>query len=80
METQNVTLAIPKEVLHRARQIAVERRTSLSAMLAQALAAIVEDEERYEAARERQIAMMSQGLDLQTQGEADWTRDSLHER
>jgi predicted transcriptional regulator len=80
METQNVTLAIPKEVLHRARQIAVERRTSLSAMLSQALSSIVEEEDRYQMARERQIAMMKRGLDLQTHGKADWTRDSLHER
>ena len=35
METQNITLALSKDVLHRARMLAVERRTSLSALLAQ---------------------------------------------
>ena len=35
METQNITLAIPKDVLHKARQAAVARHTSLSGLLTQ---------------------------------------------
>lgn len=80
METQNITLALPKELLHQARQLAVQRRTSLSAMLAQMIAELVEQEDRYRGASERQIALMAQGLDLGTQGAVTWTRDELHER
>ncbi|HHY58293.1 MAG TPA: hypothetical protein GYA08_22975 [Chloroflexi bacterium] len=41
MNTQNVTLAIPKDVLHKARKIAVDRQTSLSSMMTQALLDLV---------------------------------------
>jgi len=80
METQNITLAIPKDILQRARELAVARRTSLSAMLTQMLLELVSREDRYRTASERQIALMAQGLDLGTQGTATWTRDELHER
>ena len=80
METQNITLALPKELLVRARQLAVARRTSLSAMLAHMLTELVEQDVRYRAASERQVALMTQGLDLGSQGAATWTRDELHER
>ena len=80
METQNITLALSKDVLHRARMLAVERRTSLSALLAQMVTELVEREDRYRAASERQLALLAQGFDLGTQGEASWTRDDLHER
>ncbi|SHF72137.1 hypothetical protein SAMN02745218_02952 [Desulfofundulus australicus DSM 11792] len=33
MEYQNVTLSLPKEVLRRAKHIAIERGTSLSGLL-----------------------------------------------
>jgi hypothetical protein len=80
METQNITLALPKEVLHRARQMAVERHTSLSALLAQMVMDLVQQEDRYRAASVRQLALMAQGLDLGTHGNASWSRDELHER
>jgi hypothetical protein len=80
MDTQNVTLAIPKDVLHKAKQLAVARRTSLSAMLAEFIREIVRDDELYEEARDRQLAMMKEGLDLGSYGQKDWSRDDLHER
>ena len=43
METQNITLAISKDVLAKARQLAVERRTSLSALVTQIIVDIVMD-------------------------------------
>ena len=42
METQNITLAIPKDVLAKARQLAVERRTSLSALVTQMIVDMVD--------------------------------------
>lgn len=80
METQNITLAIPKDMLHKAREVAVARRTSLSGLLTQLLADMVEQDDRYRVASERQIALLRQGLELNTYGAIGWTRETLHER
>ncbi len=80
MNTQNITLAIPKDVLHRARQIAVARQTSLSSMVTQAILDLVEHEDAYQAACDRQLAYLERGMNLGTQGAVTWTREALHER
>jgi hypothetical protein len=41
---------------------------------------LVEKETGYAAARERSLARLREGLDLGTGGQADWSRDSVHER
>ncbi len=80
METQNVTLALPKEVLRKAKMKAVEQKTSLSAIMTNLLTDYVGRDERYEAARARQLELMQTGIDWGTNGKATWTRDELHER
>lgn len=80
MDTQNVTLAIPKEVLHKAKEIAVARRTSLSGLLTQLILDEVQHEVLYQNACDRQLALLERGLDFGTGGVADWTREDLHER
>ena len=80
MDTQNITLAIPKEVLFKARQLAVEQHTSLSALMTQMIMDLVDQEDRYAAALERQLALLGKGLELGSQGAATWTREELHER
>jgi len=78
--TQNVTLAIPKDVLRKAKIIAVQKNTSLSAMLTQTLTDLVARHEAYDQARQRNLSLLKSGFDLGTQGEPHWKRDSLHER
>ena len=80
METQNVTLALPKEVLRKAKMKAVEQKTSLSAIITNLVTDFVGRDERYEAARARQLVLMQTGIDWGTNGKATWTRDELHER
>ena len=80
MDTQNITLAIPKDVLHKARQIAVERQTSLSSMVTQVILDLVEHEDAYQAACDRQLTYLGRGMNLGTQGAVTWTREALHER
>ena len=80
MNTQNITLAIPKDVLHKARQIAVARQTSLSSMMTQVILDLVEQEDAYQAACDRQLAYLGRGMNLGTQGAVTWTREALHER
>jgi hypothetical protein len=80
MQTQNITLAISKDVLAKARQLAVVRRTSLSALVTQMIVDIVDQDDSYRAARERQLAVLQNGFDLGSHGAASWRREELHER
>ena len=80
METQNITLAISKDVLAKARQLAIERRTSLSALVTQMIVDIVDQDDSYRAARERQLVILQDGFYLGSQGAVTWTREELHER
>ena len=80
METQNVTLALPKELIQRAKVVASQRNISLSKLLTRALEEVVDKDEAYEQARTRHLDWLEHGADLGTNGKIDWTRDELHER
>ncbi len=80
METQNVTLNLPKTLLRQARHVAVERGLSLSRLLAEYMQRAVRDEERYEAARRRALKRMEVGFGAGAASVARWTRDEAHER
>jgi len=80
METQNITLAIPKDILLKGKQIAVQRKTSISKLLIHSLSEIVSQNERYEMARRKHLALLEQGFDLGTEGKSSWTREQLHDR
>jgi len=80
METRNITLSLPEDVLREVKVVAARRGTSVSALLAGALSEIVERESGYAAAKERSLAALGGGRDLGTGGEIRWSRDELHER
>lgn len=77
---QNVTLAIPKDILRKAKILAVQRNTSLSGLLTQTLTDLVSHQEAYEQARQRNLSLLKSGLDLGTQGRIPWKREEMHER
>ena len=79
-KTQNVTLAIPKDILRKAKILAVRRNTSLSGLLSDTLAELVRSDESYEQARQRNRLLLKNGLDLGTQGNLAIKREELHER
>ncbi|RDV84820.1 DUF6364 family protein [Ammonifex thiophilus] len=79
MEYQNVTLSLPKDVLRRAKLIAVERGVSLSALLVQLLEDFTRQEDAYRKAQERHLALLNE-LNLGTGGEISWKREDVHER
>ncbi len=80
METQNVTLSLPKVLLRRAKHVAVERGTSLSRLLAEYMERAIRDDERCSAARERMSRRLACGLERGTNGEPPGPREALHER
>ena len=80
MDTQNITLSIPKEILRRVKLMAVERGTSVSGLLTQTLEKLVEQEDGYARARRRHLDRLEQGFDLGTGGQGLTRRDELHER
>jgi len=80
METQNVTLSIPKDVLRKAKIMAVKLNTSLSGLLTQTLEDLVSREDGFDQARRRNVESMRRGFDLGTKGNIRWSREELHDR
>ncbi len=80
MEYQNITLSLPKDILLKAKYIAVERRISVSSLLAGALENIVKKDDAYKKARERHLMILNGAPDLGTKGNMSWSRRDIHER
>lgn len=79
-ERQNFTIAVPRDLLRKAKVLAAKRGTSISSLVTHVLADLVRQEDEYEAATRRILAGARRGLDLGTHGRIDWTRDEIHER
>jgi len=79
MERQNVTLSLPKTLLKKAKVIAARREESLSKFLRESLEDKVREANGYKKARERQLKLVKEGLDLGTHGHITTTREELHE-
>jgi hypothetical protein len=80
METQNITLSLPKDILLKVKLLAVRRQTSVSGLLASELEKLVRQEEAYESAKARNLLLLKEGLELGTYGAIHIKRDELHER
>jgi len=80
MERQNITLALPKDILRKVKIIAVQEGTSVSGLLTRILKELVSHEERYQTAHCNHLTTLESGIDLGTEGTARWTREELHER
>ncbi|BAF60989.1 MAG: CopG family transcriptional regulator [Pelotomaculum sp.] len=80
MEYQNITVSLPKDILLKVKHIAVEKRTSVSGLLARTLEDIVKKEDSYRKARERHMALLNDAPDLGTGGKIGWSRGDIHER
>jgi predicted transcriptional regulator len=79
-DTRNITLALPRELLRQIKRLAADRDTSVSALMADALARLAEEDRRYSAARRRGLAALDDARSLGTGGRRTWTRDDLHAR
>jgi hypothetical protein len=80
METQNITLSIPKKVLRKIKILAAERQTSVSHLLTETLERLIEGETGYTAARQRQVEWLERGFNLGLGTNKPGDREELHER
>jgi post-segregation antitoxin (ccd killing protein) len=75
---QNVTVAVDKQLLKRARALAASRGASISSLLADGLRRLDEQASAYERAKAKAFALLNSGLHLGGAGIED--RDALHDR
>lgn len=75
---KNITLKVDSELAQEARVLAAKRGTSLSRLVAEQLALLVERDQTYDKARHRALARLKRGYDLDWQKPS--SRDDLHER
>jgi len=80
MERQNITLSLPKDLLQKAKILAVKRNTSLSGLLSDFIARITNEEEAFQMAKTRHLRLLKKGFDLGLKGKIPWKREGLHER
>lgn len=80
METQKITLSIPRQVLAKFRAIAIRKQKSISKLMVEMMEDAVSKEDGYRLARDRHLRRLETGIDLGTNGNASWKRDDLHER
>jgi len=77
MAKTNLTLQLDEDVIRRARVLAAKRGTSVSALVARELDGLVEQDARYEEARNRAKKLMRAAA---PRGSRSWGRDELHDR
>jgi hypothetical protein len=75
---QNITLAIDKPLLKRAKAIAAQRGTSISGLLGQELARLVDREAAYTEAKTKALVHLENPYHLGGTGIPD--REALHDR
>ncbi len=80
MEKQNVTLSLPRTLLKKAKQLAVQEEKSFNELVRQCLEQRVGAATGYASARQRQLRSLESGFDLGTNGSVSVTREEIHER
>jgi predicted transcriptional regulator len=77
MTKRNVTIQLDDDIIHRAKIIAAKRGTSVSGLVTQELARLVQADERYEDAQRRAEHALNRA---KARGGQRWKRDELHQR
>lgn len=80
MDKQNVTLSVPKSLLKKAKMLAAQSDKSLSQLLRESLEEKVKESNDYKSAKNRQLKLLRDGLNLGTKGNIGFSREELHER
>jgi hypothetical protein len=71
----NITIRLDADLLREARVLAADEGRSLSALLADSLEAMVRERKAFDFARQRALARLRRGIDLQW---SPGSRDELH--
>ncbi len=79
MSTRNITLSLPPELVRRAKIIAATRDTSVSALVADYLRSLTQEDDGYERVWSEERRVMSEGLPMRV-AEVTWSRAAAHER
>ena len=64
VSTQNLTLKLPIETVRKAKVVAAERGTSISALVAGKIDELIGEDAEYQAARRRALEWLKQGWHL----------------
>jgi ribbon-helix-helix CopG family protein len=80
VEKQNITLALPKELLRRLKRLAMDRETSVNSLMRELAEDALRRGDSYERARNQALDDLRHPRNLGTQGKPTWTRDEIHER
>ncbi len=76
--SQNITIRLDRRTLRKAKILAAKRNTSISGLLAEQIETLVGEDDAYEQAQRRALALLDQGFHLG--GRIESTRDEWHER
>lgn len=79
MATRNITLSLPEELVRRAKVLAAQRDTSVSALVGELLSQLTGTTPNFDLAWAEEEVLMEEGIGLKV-GEITWSRDELHER
>lgn len=77
---RNVTLSVPVDILERAKNFAVQRETSLSQLVLDALTQLIQQEDTYQASCRQVRRQFQETADRGTQSPYAWSRSELHDR
>lgn len=80
MNKQNITLALPKTLLKKAKIMAASLDKSLSEFLKETLEEKIKESNGYKTAKARQLKLLKTGFNLGTEGKIAISREDLHAR
>ena len=75
---QNITVRLDRRTLRKAKVLAARRNTSISGLLAEQIETLVGEDDAYDQAQRRALALLDQGFHLG--GVIESPRDEWHER
>lgn len=77
MENQNITLSVPRDLLKRAKRIALERDTSVSGLIRELLVELVTEAEDYDESMREYLDFLREPKPLAASWQ--WNRTELYE-
>jgi predicted DNA-binding protein len=78
VKKQNLTVSLSEETIRKAKVLAAKQSTSISGLLAEQIEKLVGEEEDYEQAKRRALALLDKGFHMG--GKITAPRESLHDR